>query len=117
MADYVISPPNITALPVASGGLFPVGRVFCVGRNYVEHARETGSDPDREPPFSFMKPADALLLNGADMPYPPRSKELVKLAPGDLIYTGTPENIAAVEFRDLLEGVVEGVGSVRTRIV
>jgi fumarylpyruvate hydrolase len=228
MADYVISPPAITSVPVAGGGNFPVRRVFCVGRNYAEHAREMGSDPDREPPFFFMKPADALLLNDADMPYPPQSKQLhhemelvvaigegganiseadalkhvwgyaagldmtrrdlqnaakkegkpwdmgkgfdwsapiglmvpaskighpatglielkvngkvrqtsdlskmiwdvpetiaylsglVKLAPGDLIYTGTPENVAAVERGDLLEGFVEGVGTVTTRIV
>jgi fumarylpyruvate hydrolase len=227
MADYVISPPAITSVPVKGGGNFPVRRVFCVGRNYAEHAREMGSDPDREPPFFFMKPADALLLNDGDMPYPPQSTQLhhemelvvalgeggsniaeadalahvwgyaagldmtrrdlqnaakkegkpwdmgkgfdwsapiglmvpaskighpstglielkvngkvrqtsdlskmiwnvsetiaylsglVKLAPGDLIYTGTPENVAAVQRGDLLEGVVEGVGSVRTRI-
>src|ERR1700709_2026128 len=76
MADYVISPPAIPSVPVAGGGSFPVRRVFCVGRNYAEHAREMGSDPDREPPFFFMKPADALLLNDADMPYPPPSKQL-----------------------------------------
>ncbi len=64
------------AVPVAGGGAFPVRRVFCVGRNYAEHAREMGSDPDREPPFFFMKPADALLLNDADMPYPPQCKQL-----------------------------------------
>jgi fumarylpyruvate hydrolase len=227
MADYVISPPAITSVPVKGGGNFPVRRVFCVGRNYAEHAREMGSDPDREPPFFFMKPADALLLNDGDMPYPPQSTQLhhemelvvalgeggsniaeadalahvwgyaagldmtrrdlqnaakkegkpwdmgkgfdwsapiglmvpaskighpstglielkvngkvrqtsdlskmiwnvsetiaylsglVKLAPGDLIYTGTPENVAAVQRGDLLEGVVDGVGSVRTRI-
>ena len=228
MADYVIPPAAITAVPVAGGGAFPVRRVFCVGRNYAEHAREMGSDPDREPPFFFMKPADALLLNDGDMPYPPQSTQLhhemelvvaigeggadiadadalahvwgyaagldmtrrdlqnaakkegkpwdmgkgfdwsapiglmvaaakighpaaglielnvngrvrqtsdlskmiwnvpetiaylsglVKLAPGDLIYTGTPENVAAVQRGDLLEGVVAGVGSVRTRII
>jgi fumarylpyruvate hydrolase len=227
MADYVISPPPVVAVPIVDGGRFPVRRVFCVGRNYAEHAREMGSDPDREPPFFFMKPADALLLNDADMPYPPRSTQLhhemelvvaigegganineadalqhiwgyaagldmtrrdlqnaakkegkpwdmgkgfdhsapiglmvpasrighpatglielkvngrvrqtsdlskmiwsvpetiaylsglVTLAPGDLIYTGTPENVAAVERGDLLEGVVEGVGTVTTRI-
>jgi fumarylpyruvate hydrolase len=215
-------------VPVAGGGNFPVRRVFCVGRNYAEHAREMGSDPDREPPFFFMKPADALLLDGADMPYPPQSTQLhhememvvaigegganiaeadalrhvwgyaagldmtrrdlqnaakkegkpwdmgkgfdwsapigllvpaskighpakglielkvngkvrqtsdlskmiwsvpemiaylsglVKLAPGDLIYSGTPENVAAVQRGDLLEGTVEGVGSVKARIV
>ena len=76
MAEYIISPPAITSVPVAGGGGFPVRRVFCVGRNYAEHAREMGSDPDREPPFFFMKPADALLVNDADMPYPPRSKQL-----------------------------------------
>src|ERR1700760_5178596 len=76
MADYVIAPPAIISVPVAGGGHFPVRRVFCVGRNYAEHAREMGSDPDREPPFFFMKPADALLLDGADMPYPPQSSQL-----------------------------------------
>jgi len=228
MIDYVITPPAITSVPVAVGGAFPVRRIFCVGRNYAAHAREMGSDPDREPPFFFMKPADALLVNGADMPHPPKTTQLhhelelvvaigkgganiaeadalnhvwgyaagldmtrrdlqnaakaegkpwdmakgfdgsapigamlpaskighpssgliqltvngkirqtsdlskmiwtvpemiaclsglVRLAPGDLIYTGTPENVAAVERGDLLEGVVEGVGSVRVRIV
>ncbi|HET6305736.1 MAG TPA: fumarylacetoacetate hydrolase family protein [Rhodopila sp.] len=228
MADYVISPPAITSVPVAGGGAFPVRRVFCVGRNYAEHAREMGSDPDREPPFFFMKPSDALLLDGADMPYPPKSTQLhhememvvaigvgganiaeadalkhvwgyaagldmtrrdlqnaakkegkpwdmgkgfdasapigllvpaeqighpakglielkvngvvrqtsdlskmiwsvpemiaylsglVTLAPGDLIFSGTPENVAAVQRGDLLEGVVAGVGTVKTRIV
>ncbi len=228
MADFVIPAPATIAVPIAGGGLFPVRRVFCVGRNYAEHAREMGSDPDREPPFFFMKPADALLMNDADMPYPAQSKDLhhemelvvalaeggvdiaesdamrhvwgyaagldmtrrdlqnaakkegkpwdmgkgfdhsapiglmvpaskvahpgkglielkvngkvrqtsdqskmiwnipemiaylsrlVRLAPGDLIYTGTPENVAAVQRGDLLEGVVEGVGTVRTRIV
>lgn len=227
MANYVIPPPPVAAVPVAGGGAFPVRRVFCVGRNYAEHAREMGSDPDREPPFFFMKPADALLLNDADMPYPPQSKQLhhelelvvaigegganiaeadalthvwgyaagldmtrrdlqnaakkegkpwdmgkgfdhsapiglmvpaskighpatglielkvngqvrqmsdlskmiwnvpetiaylsglVSLASGDLIYTGTPENVTAVERGDLLEGVIEQVGMVRARI-
>ncbi len=228
MADYVIPAPAVVSIPVAGGGAFPVRRVFCVGRNYAEHSREMGSDPDREPPFFFMKPADALLTGDADMPYPAQSKDLhhemelviglseggvdiaeadamrhvwgyaagldmtrrdiqnaakkegkpwdmgkgfdhsapiglmapaakvaspgkglielkvngkirqtsdqskmiwnipemiaylsrlVRLAPGDLIFTGTPENVAAVQRGDLLEGVVEGVGTVRTRIV
>ncbi len=228
MADYVIPPPPVAAAPVAGGGLFPVRRIFCVGRNYAEHAREMGSDPDREPPFFFTKPADSLVVGDADMPYPtetnslhhemelvvaigtggsdiaeedalkhvwgyaagldmtrrdlqneakktgrpwdmgkgfdhsapigalvPASRfpdpaigklelrvngavrqasdlskliwsvaetiaylsKLVRLAPGDLIFTGTPEGVAAVVRGDLLEGVVEGVGTVRTRII
>ena len=70
MSDYVISPPPQVAGPVAGGGLFPVRRIYCVGRNYAEHAREMGHDPNAEPPFFFSKPADALLVGGADAPYP-----------------------------------------------
>ena len=225
-SDYVIAPPAQASLPTADGRGFPVRRIFCVGRNYAEHAREMGSDPDREPPFYFTKPSDAVLTGGADMPYPPATKQLhhemelivaigtgganideadalshvwgycagldmtrrdlqneakktgrpwdmgkgfdlsapmgvlvpaagidpgqgrielkvngqvrqtsdlskmiwsvpevianlsrlVTLAPGDLIMTGTPEGVAAVERGDVLEGTIEGVGEVRTRI-
>ncbi|MGK2286878.1 fumarylacetoacetate hydrolase family protein [Pedomonas sp. V897] len=55
---------------------FPVRRIFCVARNYAEHAREMGYDPDREPPFFFTKPADALVEDGCDVPYPPRTQNL-----------------------------------------
>ena len=65
------------ALPVAeSNQTFPVGRIYCVGRNYAEHAREMGHDPEREPPFFFMKPADAIVQNGATLPYPQATKDL-----------------------------------------
>ncbi|PZN97100.1 MAG: fumarylacetoacetate hydrolase [Hyphomicrobiales bacterium] len=228
MTNYVIDPPAVTGVPVAGGGLFPVRRVFCVGRNYAEHTREMGGDPDREEPFFFTKPADALLINGADMPYPTKTSDLhhemelvvaigtggkdiaeadalshvfgyaagldmtrrdlqaaakkggkpwdmgkgfdfsgpigeiapashighpsagkielvvngvarqtsdlskqiwnvsetivylsglVELAPGDLIFTGTPEGVAAVVSGDVLEGEIAGVGTVRTRII
>lgn len=76
---YVIPAPSIPALPVAgSADLFPVRRVYCVGRNYAAHAREMGGDPTREPPFFFMKPADALqpVKDGetADHSYPPKTE-------------------------------------------
>ena len=227
MPEYVIEPPQTVAIPVAGGGAFPVRRVFCVGRNYAEHTREMGGDPDREPPFFFTKPADALVTAGAAMPYPPMSQDLhhemelvvaigtggadiaeadalahvwgyaagldmtrrdlqgqakkegkpwdmgkgfdhsapigelvpasrighpakgrielsvngvprqgadldqmiwrvaetiaylsrlVRLAPGDLIFTGTPAGVAAVQRGDRLEGRIDGVGSVATRI-
>jgi fumarylpyruvate hydrolase len=226
--EYVIPAPAIPAVPVRGGGLFPVRRVFCVGRNYAAHAREMGADPDREPPFFFSKPADAILTGGADMPYPPATEDLhhelelvvaigtggadisvteakshiwgyaagidmtrrdlqgaakkagkpwdmgkgfdysapigelvpakelgkyevghvmlyvneeerqegdiadmiwsvaevisclsslVRLAPGDLIFTGTPEGVAAVKRGDLLEGLISGLPPVKTRIV
>ena len=55
---------------------FPVRRIYCVGRNYRAHAIEMGADPDRDPPFFFMKPADAIVENGATIPYPPQTENL-----------------------------------------
>jgi fumarylpyruvate hydrolase len=55
---------------------FPVHRIYCVGRNYAAHVREMGGDPQREPPLFFTKPADAIVANGAAVPYPPRTANL-----------------------------------------
>lgn len=74
MPEFVIAPPPQPAIPVAGGGLFPVRRIYCVGRNYAEHAREMGHDPNAEPPFFFAKPADALVTGGADVPYPSQTE-------------------------------------------
>jgi len=77
MPDYVIDPPAQPVVPIAgAAGFFPVRRIFCVGRNYAEHAREMGHDPDRELPFFFTKPADALVISGADTHYPPATADL-----------------------------------------
>ena len=76
MSEFVIPAPRQAAAPVAGGGAFPVRRIFCVGRNYAEHAREMGHDPDRELPFFFYKPTDSLVTGGADMPYPSMTKDL-----------------------------------------
>jgi fumarylpyruvate hydrolase len=77
MSDYVIDPPAAVSLPVAdSEARFPVRRIFCVGRNYADHAREMGHDPDREPPFFFDKPADALIAGEAVIPFPPQTDQL-----------------------------------------
>jgi len=74
---YAIDFPGVITLPVVeSSKAFPVGRIYCVGRNYAEHAREMGHDPDREPPFFFMKPADAIVMNGATIPFPQVTKDL-----------------------------------------
>jgi fumarylpyruvate hydrolase len=228
MEHYVFAPPGVSAVPVSGGGLFPVRRIFCVGRNYAEHVREMGGDPSREEPFFFTKPADALVTEGGATPYPPATSDLhhemelvvaigtggtdideahaldhvfgyaagldmtrrdlqasakkagrpwdmskgfdhsapigdilpaatighpasglielkvngkvrqssdlskmiwsvpetiaylsrqVRLAAGDLIMTGTPEGVAAVVRGDVLEGMIAGVGSVRTKII
>ncbi len=74
---YVFPPPPIPALPVVgSDERVPIHRVYCVGRNYAEHAIEMGSDPDREPPFFFCKPADAVVPGGGKVPYPPLTADL-----------------------------------------
>ncbi|WP_297443268.1 fumarylacetoacetate hydrolase family protein [Acidocella sp.] len=76
MPSYVVAPPQPVAVAVRGGGLFAVRRVFCVGRNYAAHAREMGGDPNREAPFFFSKPADALVTGGAAMAYPPATRNL-----------------------------------------
>jgi fumarylpyruvate hydrolase len=226
--EYVVPPPPVSSLAIeGSHARFPVHRVYCVGRNYAEHAREMGGDPDREPPFFFTKPADAIVADGNDFPYPAQSQDvhhemelvvalgkggtniaagsaldhvfgyaagldmtrrdlqaaakklgrpwdtakgfdhaapcgrimpaarighptsgaiwlkvngairqssdlsqliwkipevvaylstLFALAPGDLIYTGTPAGVAAVQRGDVLEGGVDGVGTVLAKV-
>ena len=71
---YVVTPEPAPTLPVlGTADCFPVNRIFCVGRNYADHAREMGHNPDREPPFFFLKPGHALLPEGRDFPYPSSS--------------------------------------------
>ena len=68
---YVLPAIEPTLLPVVGGGLYPVRRVYCVGRNYVSHIREMKEADERDPPFFFQKPRDAIVANGAAVPYPP----------------------------------------------
>ena len=74
---YAIPPRPPVALAIdGTDAVFPVLRVFCVGRNYAEHAVEMGHDPDREPPFFFMKPAVAVVPGGGSLPFPPATDDL-----------------------------------------
>jgi len=76
-SHYTILAPAVHSLPIVGDSRrFPVNRIFCVGRNYAEHAREMGHDPNREPPFFFMKPASAIVADGGDFPYPPLSNDV-----------------------------------------
>jgi len=80
MTDFVIAPPAQAAVPVAGGAaVFPVRRIYCVGRNYAAHAREMGADPTREAPFFFCKPADAVVPvppgEPLVLPYPASTKD------------------------------------------
>ena len=71
---FVVSLEQPSVAVVGSDDRFPVRRIYCVGRNYLDHIRETAGADEREPPFFFQKPADALLPSGAEFPYPPQSE-------------------------------------------
>ena len=75
--NYVIDIVPVLSLPVAgSDRRFPVGRIYCVGRNYADHAREMGHDPNREAPFFFMKPANSIVQNNSTLSFPVATKEV-----------------------------------------
>ena len=103
MTAYLFDLP-IPAIPVlGESALYPVRRIFCVGRNYAGHAREMGSDPNREPPFYFTKPADALVAGGGAIPYPPGTANLhheieLVVALSGPAYRVTPQDAAAAIF-------------------
>ena len=74
---YVISNFNWPDVAVqGTSSRFPVRRIYLVGRNYADHAREMGHDPNREKPFFFQKPSDAVLPSGSNFPYPPQSSNV-----------------------------------------
>ena len=113
---YVINPPAQPAVPVVGGGLFPVHRIYCVGRNYAEHAREMGFT-GREPPFFFLKPADALVpvADGevGEIDYPPLTANLhheIEL----VVAIGTGgRNIAAADALQHIWGYAVGLDMTR----
>jgi fumarylpyruvate hydrolase len=77
MTRTVFPAPPLTCLPVrGSDALFPVHRIYCVGRNFAEHAKEMGATVDRGNPVFFMKPADAIVAGGGTVPYPPGTRDL-----------------------------------------
>ena len=111
---------NVFDLPVSpsiaidgSGRRFPVGRIFCVGRNYADHAREMGSDPDREPPFFFYKFAQALVPGGGTIPYPPATGDYHYEA--ELVVAIGREGAAVTQERalDLVYGYAAGLDMTR----
>ncbi|MDO8608743.1 MAG: fumarylacetoacetate hydrolase family protein [Phaeospirillum sp.] len=103
MTAYLFDIP-VPAVPViGESALYPVRRVFCVGRNYAGHAREMGSDPTREAPFYFTKPADALVPGGGAIPYPPGTANLhheveLVVALSGPVFQATAEEAAGAVF-------------------
>ena len=101
MSNFVFPAAEIPSAAVrGTDARYAVSRIFCVGRNYADHAREMGADPTREPPFYFTKPASALTPSGSTVPYPTETKnyhyemELV-LVLGAPVFKVTPEAAAA----------------------
>ncbi len=112
-ADYVIPAPPQPVIAVAgSSKSFPVRRIWCVGRNYIEHIREMGQD-ERLPPFYFAKPADAIVPDGGTVPYPSLTKDMhheVELVVA--IKTGG-RNIPAEKANDHVYGYAAGIDLTR----
>jgi len=74
--NFVIEPPPTASIGIVGGtGTFPVRRIYCVGRNYVAHVREMGGNEERDPPIFFQKPADAIIPDGGNVPYPSQTKD------------------------------------------
>src|ERR1019366_9347700 len=112
-ADYVIPPALQASIAVAgTTKTFPVRRIWCVGRNYVEHIREMGQD-ERKPPFFFAKPADAVVPDGGTEPYPPLTNDLHHEVELVVALKGGGLRVPADKALDLIYGY--GVGIDLTR--
>ncbi|KRE89821.1 fumarylacetoacetate hydrolase [Frateuria sp. Soil773] len=112
--DYAIPLPACPSLPVAgSAQRFPVRRVFCIGRNYADHAREMGATVDKDTPMFFCKPADAVVSDGADVPYPQATADLHHEVEMVVALGRGGRDLAPAEALDLVWGY--GVGLDLTR--
>lgn len=113
MTEHVFPPSPRITLPVeGSAALFPVRRVLCVGRNYAAHAREMGAD-DREPPFFFTKPADALVPPGGAVPYPSATSDLHHEIELVVALKGGGAEVGAADAPSLIFGYAVGVDLTR----
>ncbi|MFI4965578.1 MAG: fumarylacetoacetate hydrolase family protein [Caulobacterales bacterium] len=113
MAAYIFDPPAPVIVPVeGQGALFPVRRILCVGRNYAAHRREMGGD-DREPPFFFGKPADAIVPPGRDVAYPPRTGNLHHEIELVVALRAGGRDVPAEQALDLVLGYAVGVDMTR----
>ncbi len=103
-----------TTIPIAGNDLeFPVRRVYCIGRNYGAHAREMGHDPDREAPFYFMKPSDALVHGATVVDYPPRTSNLHHEIELVVAIGKSGANIAVSSALDYVYGYAVGIDLTR----
>ena len=110
---YVIPPAPQAAIAVAgSDQVFPVRRIWCVGRNYIEHIREMGQD-ERAPPFFFAKPADAIVPNGGTVPYPSLTKDMHHEVELVVALKSGGRNIPVAKANDCIYGYAVGIDLTR----
>lgn len=112
----VIPAPAATTIPVIGGDSFPVRRIYCVGRNYAAHAREMGADPDREDPFFFMKPADAIVPTGSTIPYPVKTRDYQHEIEMVVALKGGGSDVPVAKALDLVFGYAVGLDMTRRDI-
>lgn len=92
---------------------FPVNRVYCVGRNYAAHAKEMGANPDREAPFFFSKPANAVMFNGTDIPYPSRTTDLHHEVELVVVLNKGGRNLSLKQAEEAIYGYAVGIDFTR----
>ncbi len=113
MTEYVIPQPKQPAIAVAgTSKMFPVRRIWCVGRNYIEHIREMGQD-ERAPPFFFAKPADALVPDGGTVPYPSLTKDMHHEVELVVALKSGGRNIPVDKANDCIYGYAVGIDLTR----
>ncbi|MBO0877319.1 MAG: fumarylacetoacetate hydrolase family protein [Pseudonocardia sp.] len=106
--------PPVSSVPiVGSDRELPVRRIYCVGRNYVDHIREMKEGDERDDPFFFQKPADAIVRDGADVPFPPRTGDLQ--FEGELVVAldGSGTDVPVERALDLVLGYAAGIDLTR----
>jgi fumarylpyruvate hydrolase len=113
MTTYIFPPAALPVVPVeGSTDVFPVRRILCVGRNYAAHAREMGADT-RDPPFFFAKPADAIVAEPGEVPYPPATSDLHYEIELVAALKGGGANLTPEQAIDLVFGYAVGVDLTR----
>ena len=120
MMNYIFPPMSVVGLPIHdTDQFFPVRRVYCVGRNYADHAREMGSDPTREPPFFFCKANDAQSIIPVspnkvnDLPYPPKTQNLHYEVELVVAIGQDGANLSTEQAKDLIFGYAVGLDMTR----
>jgi fumarylpyruvate hydrolase len=111
--EYAIALPAVPTVAVTNGESFPVRRIYCVGRNYAAHAREMGHDPSREPPFFFMKPADAVVPSDSTIPYPSQTADYHYEIEMVVALKGGGRDVPVEKALDLVYGYAVGLDMTR----